>query len=68
MKIGGKKTPAEITAQGANVEPHSANTDNELHDWLVWQPAKRKAIAKEAGRLPSGEINSELPSFLPHLW
>ena len=50
------------------MEPHSANTDNELHDWLVWQPAKRKAIAKEAGRLPSGEINSELPSFLPHLW
>jgi len=25
-----------ITAQGANVEPHSATTDNELHDWLIW--------------------------------
>jgi hypothetical protein len=23
-------------AQGANVEPHSASTDNELHDWLIW--------------------------------
>ena len=25
-----------VTAHGANVEPHSASTDNELHDWLVW--------------------------------
>ena len=28
-------TLAEI-AQGANVEPHSATTDNELHNWLIW--------------------------------
>jgi len=25
-----------VIAQGANVEPHSATTDNELHDWLIW--------------------------------
>ena len=25
-----------VAAQGANVEPHSASTDNELHDWLIW--------------------------------
>jgi len=25
-----------VIAQGANVEPHSASTDNELHDWLIW--------------------------------
>jgi hypothetical protein len=25
-----------VAAQGANVEPHSATTDNELHDWLIW--------------------------------
>ena len=24
-----------VAAQGANVEPHSATTDNELHDWLA---------------------------------
>jgi hypothetical protein len=24
-----------VAAQGASVEPHSANTDNELHDWLI---------------------------------
>jgi len=25
-----------VIAQGASVEPHSASTDEELHDWLVW--------------------------------
>jgi hypothetical protein len=25
-----------VAAQGANVELHSASTDNELHDWLIW--------------------------------
>ncbi len=25
-----------VIAQGASVEPHSATTDNELHDWLIW--------------------------------
>ena len=25
-----------VTAQGASVEPHSASTDEDLHDWLVW--------------------------------
>ncbi|MGB8065886.1 MAG: hypothetical protein WCF26_28645 [Candidatus Sulfotelmatobacter sp.] len=25
-----------ITARGASVEPHSASTDIELHDWLIW--------------------------------
>lgn len=25
-----------VAAQGASVEPHSASTDEELHDWLVW--------------------------------
>jgi hypothetical protein len=25
-----------VIAQGANVEPHSATTDNELHNWLIW--------------------------------
>ena len=24
-----------VATQGANVEPHSASTDNELHDWLA---------------------------------
>jgi hypothetical protein len=24
-----------VATQGANVEPHSATTDNELHDWLA---------------------------------
>src|SRR5580658_1346111 len=24
-----------VAAQGENVEPHSASTDNELHDWLA---------------------------------
>ena len=25
-----------VIAQGASVEPHSASTDQELHDWLIW--------------------------------
>ena len=25
-----------VAAQGANVEPHSAFTDEELHNWLIW--------------------------------
>src|ERR1700687_2329987 len=25
-----------VAAQGANVEPHSASADNELHDWLIF--------------------------------
>src|ERR1039458_7314359 len=25
-----------VIAQGASVEPHSASTDEELHDWLIW--------------------------------
>ena len=25
-----------VIALGASVEPHSASTDEELHDWLVW--------------------------------
>ena len=25
-----------VAAQGANVEPHSASSDNELHGWLIW--------------------------------
>jgi hypothetical protein len=25
-----------VAAQGPSVEPHSASTDNELHDWLIW--------------------------------
>ncbi len=25
-----------VAAQGANVEPRSASSDNELHEWLTW--------------------------------
>jgi hypothetical protein len=25
-----------VIAQGASVEPRSASTDEELHDWLIW--------------------------------
>lgn len=25
-----------VIAQAASVEPHSASTDEELHDWLIW--------------------------------